>query len=62
MKRLLITGFDPFGGATVNPSWMAVERLPEHIGDCVFCSGNRSTAIQDGRRAVTGAYRRMRVM
>lgn len=34
MKKLLITGFDPFGGATVNPSWEAVKLLPEQIGDC----------------------------
>ena len=33
MKQLLITGFDPFGGETVNPSWEAVSRLPEVIGD-----------------------------
>ena len=33
MKKLLITGFDPFGGQTVNPSWLAVERLPDRIGD-----------------------------
>ncbi|MBE6947196.1 MAG: hypothetical protein E7454_02950 [Ruminococcaceae bacterium] len=32
MKRLLITGFDPFGGAEINPSWEAVRRLPEQIG------------------------------
>lgn len=32
-KKLLITGFDPFGGAAVNPSWLAVERLPDQIGD-----------------------------
>ncbi len=31
-KRLLITGFDPFGGETVNPAWEAVKLLPEHIG------------------------------
>ena len=36
-KRLLITGFDPFGGATVNPSWMAVERLLDQIGECALC-------------------------
>ena len=36
-KRLLITGFDPFGGSTANPSWMAVERLPETVGDFVLC-------------------------
>ena len=33
MKKLLITGFDPFGGQTVNPSWEAVKELPESIGD-----------------------------
>ena len=33
MKTLLITGFDPFGGETVNPSWEAVQELPDTIGD-----------------------------
>ena len=32
MKRLLITGFDPFGGETINPSWEAVRLLPNRIG------------------------------
>lgn len=32
MKKLLITGFEPFGGETVNPSWEAVDRLPAEIG------------------------------
>ena len=32
MKKLLITGFDPFGGEKVNPSWEAVKRLPDTIG------------------------------
>ena len=32
-RKLLITGFDPFGGAAINPSWEAVQRLPEQIGD-----------------------------
>ena len=34
-KRLLITGFDPFGGQSVNPAWEAVSRLPARVGDCV---------------------------
>jgi len=32
MKILLITGFDPFDGAAINPSWEAVRRLPQRIG------------------------------
>ena len=27
MKTVLLTGFEPFGGAQVNPSWLAVKRL-----------------------------------
>ena len=32
MKKLLITGFEPFGGEEINPSWEAVCRLPREIG------------------------------
>ena len=32
MKRLLITGFDPFGGGQVNPAWEAVKLLPDILG------------------------------
>lgn len=32
MKKLLVTGFDPFGGETINPAWEAVSRLPVLIG------------------------------
>ena len=31
-KKLLITGFDPFGGESINPSWEAVKLLPDKIG------------------------------
>ena len=31
--KLLITGFDPFGGETVNPAWEAVKKLPDRITD-----------------------------
>ena len=29
--KLLITGFDPFGGAVINPAYEAVKLLPDHI-------------------------------
>ena len=31
MKKLLITGFEPFDGETVNPSWDAVCSLPSEV-------------------------------
>ena len=31
MKKLLITGFEPFGGEKINPSWEAVTRLSSEI-------------------------------
>jgi len=34
LKKLLITGFDPFGGQNINPSWEAVSLLPDIIGNC----------------------------
>jgi pyroglutamyl-peptidase len=33
VKKLLITGFDPFGGETVNPSWEAVKGLSDVVGE-----------------------------
>ena len=37
MKKLLITGFEPFGNFEVNPAWLAVEKLPERIGEFELC-------------------------
>lgn len=31
LKKLLITGFEPFDGEQINPSWEAVDRLPIEI-------------------------------
>lgn len=33
MKKLLITGFEPFGGEQINPSWEVLDMLPDQIGD-----------------------------
>lgn len=32
-RKLLITGFEPFGGSDINPAWEAVKLLPEQVGD-----------------------------
>lgn len=52
MKKLLITGFDPFGGATVNPSWMAVSRLPDRVGDFELCKLEIPTVFDKATRVV----------
>ena len=33
MKKILITGFEPFGGHTRNASWEAVQGLPDCLGE-----------------------------
>lgn len=33
MKKILISGFDPFGGEAINPSYEAVKLLPNVIGE-----------------------------
>lgn len=32
-NTILVTGFDPFGGADINPAWEAVRLLPDRIGN-----------------------------
>lgn len=34
--KILITGFQPFGGQSVNPAWEAVRKLPDVLGDKVL--------------------------
>lgn len=51
-QRLLITGFDPFGGAAINPAWMAVEQLPDEIGDFVLCKLQIPTVFGKAAQAV----------
>ena len=31
--RIMVTGFEPFGGDTINASWESVSALPDRIGD-----------------------------
>lgn len=55
MKHLIITGFDPFGGDTVNPSWEAVRRLPDAIGNYRLTRLEIPTIFETAARAVLAA-------
>ena len=52
MKKILITGFDPFGGAAINPSWLAVEQLPDQVGDYALCKLQIPTVFQKAAQVV----------
>ena len=52
MKKLLITGFDPFGQDSINPSWEAVQALPDIVGDFVLCKLQIPTIFGQAASAV----------
>ena len=52
MKRLLITGFAPFGGDRVNPSWQAVQALPETVGGWELCKRELPVTFRGAPKAL----------
>ena len=52
MKKLLITGFDPFGGETINPAWEAVKALPDVVGDYELTKMEIPTVFGEAGRKV----------
>ena len=54
-KRLLITGFDAFGEQDVNPSWLAVQALPDRVGDFELCKLQIPTIFGTAAKAVLEA-------
>ncbi len=52
MKQLFITGFDPFGGASVNPAWEAVKALPDTVGDYALTKREIPTVFGDAAQTV----------
>ncbi len=53
--KILVTGFDPFGGETVNPSWEAVKRLPHRMGDREIIKVQLPTVFGKAGRLLTEA-------
>ena len=52
MKKLLITGFDPFGGEKTNPSWESVKLLPNEIGEFALSKLQIPTVFKKGAKKV----------
>ena len=59
-KKLLITGFDPFGEQSVNPSWHAVEQLPDTVGEYGLCKLAIPTVFGEAARRVLEKAREIR--
>ena len=55
MTKILVTGFDPFGGEKINPSIEAVKRLPDEIGGARIVRKEIPTTRFGAMRAVEEA-------
>lgn len=44
--KILITGFEPFGGESINPAYEAVKRLPERINGVEIIKGRIPTVFK----------------
>ena len=55
MKKLLITGFNPFGGEKINPAWEAVKLLPATVGEYALHKLEIPTVFQKAGEQVLAA-------
>ena len=46
--KILVTGFDPFGGQSVNPAYEAVRLLPDQIGTAAIIKAQIPTIFGQG--------------
>lgn len=53
--KVLVTGFDPFGGATINPAYEAVKLLPDQIAGAEIIKVEIPTVFGKGPAAVCAA-------
>ena len=54
-QKLLITGFDPFGGEIINPAWEAVKLLPDQIGPSILRKLEIPTVFELASKTVADA-------
>ena len=58
--KILVTGFTPFGGEQINPSWEAVKRLPDRIGEAVLLKRELPTEFVASGTVLHGLLERLR--
>lgn len=51
--KVLVTGFEPFGGESMNPAFLAVSMLPDRINDAVILKKEIPTAFYESRRVLS---------
>lgn len=59
-KTLLITGFEPFGGESINSAWEGVKLLPEQIGGYALHKLQIPTVFGQGARAALDAAKALK--
>ena len=58
--KILVTGFAPFGGEKLNPSWEAVKRLPDRIGGAELIKRELPTEFDASGTVLHGLLERLR--
>ena len=58
--KVLVTGFTPFGGEQINPSWEAVKHLPERIGEMTITKREIPTEFDAACAALRAAMDELR--
>ncbi len=57
--KILVTAFDPFGGASLNPAWEAVSRIPEEWDGAQVARLQVPTVFGDAERAALAEAERI---
>ncbi|MBS6194957.1 MAG: pyroglutamyl-peptidase I [Clostridiales bacterium] len=58
--KVLVTGFDPFGGEAVNPAYEAVKLLPDRIEGAEIIRQEIPTVFFESEKVITEAIRKHR--